>query len=681
MKFFLTVIASWSIYAIYAQDSLQTIRLEEVAVTAVRAQENAPIPQTNISKKQIDERYVGQHPIFLMEQLTPGVFSFSESGTSLANYGQIRLRGINQERINFTLNGVPLNDMIDQGVFFSNFTDIANNFESIQIQRGVGTSSNGVSSYAGSVNFESLNLRNKEAYSQLQLGAGSFDTYRANFQNFTGLNDQGWGFLTSFSKLTSTGFRDNTGSDATSFFMTGGKYGEKDVLKLTFFTSRSENGLGYLPEAESVIRSDNTFNTLDGNNVDDFSQFLLQLQYNRILSSRWTGGITGYYGGAGGDFTTFGTNSPLENDHFGTIVNADFSENRFTFNTGVHLSLFLRENRENMPGTPADPDYLETSDKKGISWFGKATYELGDLTAFADLQMRATELSISPDYDVVGINSEGDIEFDWLFVNPKIGFTYDITDALSAYSSFGRSGREPTRIDLFGGAFRLDARNYDLVRTGNSFSEEFVNDFELGARYVIDKLSLDANFYYMRFENEIAPIGRNIDFGVQARGNIPKSTRTGFEVQWTYVPNDLISFSGTAAYLETEIEEQTRINDLILISGFDQILSPDWIWNAQVKVNPTESISASLFGRYIGEQFLTLINDDAITIPSSFVANFQLEAQITPEIQVSGMVNNLFDNLYFTNGIPPGGDFRALPESAFFAQPTRNYFLSLNFTF
>ncbi|MEM6643474.1 MAG: TonB-dependent receptor [Bacteroidota bacterium] len=663
-----------------AQDSLKTIQLEEVAITAVRASENVPVPKTNLTKKQIEQVYVGQHPIFLMKQLTPGVFSFSESGTSLANYGQIRLRGINQERINFTLNGVPLNDMIDQGVFFSNFTDITNNFESIQIQRGVGTSSNGVSSYGGSVNFESINLANKEAYSQVQLGAGSFDTYRANFQNFTGISEKGWGFLTSFSKLTSTGFRDNTDSNATSLFVTGGKYSENDVFKLTFFTARSENGLAYLPEADSVVRANKTFNSLDANNVDDFSQFLLQLQYNRILSTTWTAGITGYYGGAGGDFLSFGTNSPLQNDHFGSIIDLDYTNNQFTFNTGIHLSLFKRENLENTPGNAANPDYQETSDKKEVSWFGKASYQIGALTAFADLQIRATELSISPDYEVIGISPEGDIDFDWLFLNPKLGLTYDLSNRWSVYSSYGRSGREPTKIDLFGGAFRLDSRNYDLARTGGSFSEEFVNDFEVGTRYTTNKVSAELNYYNMRFKNEIAPIGRNVAFGVQERKNIPKSSRSGFEVQWEYAPNELISFSGTAAYLNTEIVEATLL-DSVDLSGVEQVYSPEWIWNAQLKFSPVQVLSATISGRYISEQFLTLQNESDLIIPSSFVMNFLVEAQLTPAIKLRGMVNNIFDKLYFTNGIPPGGDFRLLSESAFFVQPPRNYYLSLTVNF
>lgn len=657
----------------HSQDSLKTVQLEEVAITAVRASAQAPVPQANISKKQIEEVYVGQHPIFMLERLTPGFYSFSESGTSFANYGSFRLRGINQERINITLNGVPLNDMIDQGVFFSNFTDVANNFESIQVQRGVGTSSNGVSSYGGSINFESINLRNKEAYSEAQVGAGSFGTYRGNFQHSTGINEKGWGFMTSFSKLTSDGYRDNTGTDATSFFMTGGYYGEKDLLKLTLFTARSQNELGFLTVGDSTIQANPTFNPLTPNDTDDFAQHMAQLQYNRYLSEDWTIGLTGYYGGAGGDFIAFGQNSPLQNDHFGVIANAEYKRKRLSISSGLHAYTFLRENNESLVPDLSNLIYQEKSTKNEVSWFGKATYELGKLTAYADVQVRTAQLTINPDYTVIGIAPEGDITFNWTFLNPKAGLTYDVNDALSLYSSFGRSGREPTKIDLFGG-FRLDNINYASVRN-SSFREEYVNDFELGARLNKQKIVIDGNFYFMDFDNEIAPIGEELAFGVQERANIKNSTRAGFELMWVYMPTSKIEFNGNIAYLNTNIKQATV--NTVEINNKEHLLSPDWIINGQVKVKPTDRLSIGLSGRYLGDQFVEITNNPALTVPSSFVTDFMVEAKITESIKVSAFVNNLTDTTYFTFGTPSSDG----SEPAFFAQPNRNYFVSLNVKF
>lgn len=695
MRFLCLCVCMLLTHLSFSQDSLKTINLEEVAISAVRASKKAPVPNTNLSKKEIDRDYVGQHPIFLLEKSTPGLYTYSESGTAFANYGQLRLRGINQERINFTLNGVPLNDMIDQGVFFSNFTDITSNFESIQVQRGVGTSSNGVSSYGGSINFETLNLRSRESFTAAQLGAGSFDTYRGSFQHFTGINEKGWGFMTGFSKLTSAGYRDNTDSDATSFFLSGGRYGDNDIFKLTFFTSRAENGLGYSTIEESILDEDPTFNNLSENDVDDFSQFLLQMQYNRILSDNWTLGLTGYYGGSEGDFT-FGTpdvdsvfvenfgasfpttffvqNFPLQNDHIGGILNADYSKGDFFFNTGLHAYTFLRENEEQTLPDKANPYYREESQKDEVSWFAKASYQFGALTAYADVQIRRAELSISPDYNWIGIPSEGDITYDWTFVNPKVGVNFEVNNAISLYSSFGRSGREPTKVDLFGG-FQLNIDNYQLVRAGGSFEEEYVNDFEIGARFTNPKLTLDGNFYFMDFENEIAPIGDFIAFGLQERRNIANSSRSGFELVWTYLPTSKLTFSGNLAYLDTNIESLTLSG--AEFTDREHILSPDLIVNGQVTYQFLEALSVGLSGRYLGEQYMELTNDPTFTVPSSFVSDLQVEAKISPSLKISAFVNNLFDNEYFTFGAPSDVDFSGILEPGFFVQPESNYYLSI----
>ena len=181
------------------------IDLEEIVIQAVRAEEKDPVAQSVVQQQELEKVYNGEQPTFYLEDLTPAIFSYSESGTKLANYGSMRLRGISQERINMTLNGVPLNDMIDHGVFFSNFTDISDSFESVQVQRGVGTSSNGVASYAGSINFETINIEGREQGGELELGLGSFDTYRMNASLSSGMINDKWSFYGSYSRILSDG--------------------------------------------------------------------------------------------------------------------------------------------------------------------------------------------------------------------------------------------------------------------------------------------------------------------------------------------------------------------------------------------------------------------------------------------------------------------------------------------
>ena len=376
-------------------------KLENLIVEGVRAAQDDPVSQATVSRRQIKKKYVGQHAIFVLNELTPSIYAFSESGTNVGNYGQMRLRGIGQERVNFTLNGVPLNDMIDHGVFFSNFTDITSSFESTQVQRGVGISSTGAASYAGSVNFESLNLKSTEKFSQLELGAGSFGTYRANFNMSTGVNERGFGFYSSFSRLFSDGYKRHTETDAYSFFVTGGYYGEKDLVRLTAFTGRSQNGLGYYPIDESILENDPRFNNLTEDDNDDFSQHLIQLQYSHQFDDQLTLSNTLYYGGAGGDFAEgtpdvdsvfvenyftqyqldfFQINFPLKNDHFGVISNLSYQTDNLSLVGGLHAHRFIRENREEILPQRSNPYYVEGSRKDELAVFAKASYDVGRIS-------------------------------------------------------------------------------------------------------------------------------------------------------------------------------------------------------------------------------------------------------------------------------------------------------------
>lgn len=206
--------------------------LEALLIKGVRAKSSDPVSQTTLSPVQLEQSYRGQQPIFLLEGLSPSVISFSESGTRMGNYGGMRLRGIAQERINMTLNGIPLNDMIDHGVFFSNFTDLGANFESVQIQRGVGIAPNGVASYGGSVNFETVRLQDRARGGEMNVGIGAFNTYRLSGSVSSGLIDDRWSLYGSYSSLQSDGFRDYTTTTAYSFFLFWGLHWRTSFVQM-----------------------------------------------------------------------------------------------------------------------------------------------------------------------------------------------------------------------------------------------------------------------------------------------------------------------------------------------------------------------------------------------------------------------------------------------------------------
>ncbi|MDX1628057.1 MAG: TonB-dependent receptor, partial [Fulvivirga sp.] len=610
---------------------------------------------------------------------------YSESGTKIANYGNFRLRGIGQERINMTLNGIPLNDMIDHGVFFSNFTDIAHSFESMQVQRGVGITTNGNASYAGSINFESINLEDQKAGAELQLGAGSFGTYRLNGNVSSGMIKDQWSFYSSYSRLFSDGFRDNTFTDSRSFFFSGGYYGEKDIVKITAFDARSKNGLGYLAVAESDLQQDPTTNYLNENDTDDFGQRFVQLQHSHIFSDQFKTVSSLYYGGAGGDFLfTFDNgqsqiNFPLTNDHYGVILNGFWSstDQQWKLSGGVHAYQFDRVNEEAFAPDFANPYYHETSTKKEFSTFGKVAWQNERWLAYADLQLRTQNLTIRPDYEFIGIPAEGDIEKEWTFLNPKIGVRYQIDHHWDVYGSFGRTGREPTRIDILGG-FSLGAANLQSAQS-DDFDPEYVNDFEAGARINSNDVTLSANYFYMDFENEIAPIGEVLAFGVQKRENIPESYRTGIEIDWLYAPITNLELKGNVTYMKSEIEafttdEGTTFNDVT------PILSPEWIGNFSVAYSPLNNLTFTLRQSYVGESYLTLSNDADFILPDYWVTDFRLNYS-WKNISVAIEVNNLSDEIYFTNGAPVDPDFDGIAEPGYFVNAGRNYFLTTKFSF
>ena len=669
--------------------------LESLIIRGIRALENDPVAKTTLSHQEIEKEYVGQHPIFILDKKTPGIISYSESGTSIGNCGSMRLRGIGQERINFTLNGVPLNDMIDHGVFFSNFSDISSNFESIQVQRGVGTSTNGVSSYGGSINFESLNLKKNPVGSAVELGAGSFNTFRANYNVNTGISEKGFGFYSSFGRLWSDGYKDFTESDAYSFFLTGGYYGEKDMVRITAFTSRSQNGLGYYVVDEAALDDDPTYNPLIDDDNDDFSQYLVQLQHSHKFNNRWNMSSSLYYGGAGGDFaegtldddsvyvenyfwtyytTFFQINYPLKNDHFGLLSNVFLNTDKLNFSMGIHAYTFHRENRESILPHDSNPYYKENSNKNEFSWFGKMDYQLGKFNVFGDLQVRSMQLQINPDYDFIGTNDNGTITKSWTFVNPKLGINYIPNQNQTIYFSYGFNGREPTKLDLYGG-FQLNASNIDFVRTEGGFEPEYVHDFEAGYKLNLQQLSLEGNLFYMNFQNEIAPIGEVVAFGVQKRQNIPQSTRKGVEVTWMWSPTKYLDVHGNIAYLNTSIEEVSIFGDN---TYFDRrhILSPEWISNENVTVRIRRNLALTFTHHFMTEQFMELTNDPEFKVPGWSTFDINAQWELSEKVNIALMVNNVVNRQYYTYGAP---DFNGNP--AFLIQPPRNLFLATKIRF
>ncbi len=674
-------------------DMVAKFILEEVVITAVRASDQSPIAQKTLDRKQIQSEYYGQDAVMNLERLAPSILAHSEAGTSFANYSLMRLRGIDQTRINITLNGVPLNDMIDQGVFFSNFPDFSNNIESVQIQRGVGTSTNGTASYAGSISYQTQNINIPEPKLEVGLTGGSFGSFRGSVGVRSGLKDK-WAFGARFTKTYSDGYKFNSGTNAQSFYFSAGYFTKNDFIKLTVLAGRTRNELAYLPIWINDINAEPRTNYLDPTDEDDFNQQVIQLQHSHWFNKTWSLTSSLYYGGAGGDFPFgfddgFGNllrlNFPLYNDHFG--INSALSGTTPTgikIDAGVHAYIFKRKNEEGFFNET--PYYSDRSQKNEVSAFFKAEKSLGPLKVYGDVQVRAVGLELEPDFESLesqGVNTSGlgSADRDWLFFNPKIGASFQLTNRTNIYFSFGRSGREPTRADILGSTV-VNPFNLDVVYDENSVEAEFVNDLELGVNYLTPTFRSNFNLFYMDFQDEIAPTGDFIVEGfVQLRQNIKDSYRTGLEVDWEWRPVSDLVFSGQTTFMESRIKTFAPGGTTEVFTDVTPILSPQWISNTRVGYQFNEYFNLALNGRYVSESFLELTNDQSLTMPD--YVTFNLNATVNWKgHQLIVHLNNLLDEEYFTNGAPVDADFDGVIDGpGYLVQAPRSVFATLKLNF
>jgi len=655
--------------------------LDEIIIQSFRATELTPLTEKTLQKDQLRPLLIGQDVEFIIEKTTPSIISYSESGGGFSNYGQFRLRGIDQSRVNITLNGAPLNDMIDQGVFFSNFTDFSNSIQSLQVQRGVGTSSNGTASYAGSINFESAKLNDEKPSGELELVGGSFNTYKARMAAKTGLLPSKTAFFTQFSTFTTDGYRYHAGTDSYSFYGSGGYFADNDVLKFTAFIGKSRNGLAYSPVAISDIDNDPQTNYLNENDTDNFGQQFVQLQHTHRFSNNTNLNSSLYYGGAGGDYfySYFDENGslnqinyPLQNNHFGITsnLNTNLGIEKLNFTTGVHAYTFRRLNEESLMPDDANPYYVEHSNKDEFSFFAKADYLLDKFRIYGDLQYRTLNLKINPDDTV--LPDEGKIIKNWTFLNPRLGITYELDQHRQLYISFGNSGREPTKVDIFGG-YSLTSANLASVKS-DDVKPEFVNDLEVGLTISYPKLHGEINGFLMHFTDEIAPIGKYVPEGfLQLRKNIPSSTRAGIEMDLRWEAFDRFSLIGNATYMYSNIAEYRPEESTESYYNVKPALSPEWIGQTTIDYKLTSWWSISLSGRYVSESYQEPTNNELFLMPSFGTADLSTSIKIGKKSSVDLFLNNIFNVRYFTYGAPVDIDWDGnFDEPGYFVQPPRH---------
>lgn len=623
--------------------------LEQVLVRAVRAEEDLPVTASQWNRADIERRYQGQDmPVLLLQQ--PSVTAYTDNGTG-NGYAYFRLRGIDPTRLNMTLNGAPLNEPEDQGVYFSNFVDFANNLQSIQVQRGTGTSSHGTSAYGGALHFESRRLAEARG-GEVQAGYGSYGTYRTSAAYATGLLPNRFAFYSRFSLFGTQGYRRNSSNRSLSFFLSGGYLGERDMVKITAFSGWSRNQMCYLPAKASDLAQDQRINYLSPDERDNFIQHYVQAQYVRTLGARFSLSATGFYSHIDGDYDLMVSYSDMLNlalrSHFaGGFAHLNYKHGRIELHVGGQGNFFRRRHRLAQKPWTEDFFYSNFGNKTEASGFAKLRWQLHERVLFyADLQGRYARFAYTPDAASAHLPFA---PISWAFFNPKLGFNVQAAPVLSFYACAGAAGREPTRTDLLGAYDDVDAGNFDQVGDFGRVLPEYVIDAELGVRLHSRKLNLQWNAYYMHFRNEIAAIGQLNLFGIPLRRNVPLSYRAGAELELAYSPVSVLSLRLTACYNYHRIVEYKTEYDTAVYKNVRPLLTPDCIANAGLEYAPLPWLSLSVSARYQSPSYLDNSNRSDWVLPWFVVGDARLNLRYKRH-DLAVFVNNFTNARYAMSG-------------------------------
>jgi iron complex outermembrane recepter protein len=671
---FLSLFASlsFSVAQNFQPDSLSHKELEEVIISGVRASSDMPVTEFTLKRDAIKFNYAGQEMAAILAR-TPS-FTWYSDGGHYTGYATMRLRGIDQTRINFTLNGVPLNEPEDQGAYFSNYPDFLNNIHSIQIQRGVGTSTNGTTSYAGSVNFESPSLLDS-AGGQVQMSYGSYNTYQISPQYRTGLLKNNMAFYARYSQTYTDGFRDHSGTQGHSLFFSGGYFGKKSIIKLTAFSGGSNSSQAYLATSETDLQTNYRMNYLRPDERDDFQQNLIMLQYSTTLSPHSFFQSSVYYNYLNGNYEVYSDpqmlNFALKSNFFGAMANYQYEKDNLQFNIGLHANDYQRDHFQRVRPDLTQNVYANSGKKQEASSFVQSIYTIEKLSLFADLQLRMVQFEYFPDASVnLPFN-----RINWNFVNPKVGLSYQLDPHRKLYASIGKTSREPTRNDMFAGYDNIDASNYDEISDFNKVKPESVIDVEAGMKFGFSSFSLDANIYSMHFTNEIAAIGKLSYIGLPLRKNVPSSFRNGIEISLQARLLKNVTANTQANFSHNRIKEYTSDFDNVTYKDVSPLLAPAAVINQSVSYQVSKAIMLEANVRYSDRSYLTNTNDASLTVASSLITNASLKLNIMRKHSLTLMANNLFDQKYYTAGYAQGS------ESYYFAMATRNYYATLNLRF
>jgi len=649
-----------------AADSMR--RIERVLVRAIRANEQAPISQTTIGRAAITQRHFGQDVPMLLMNAAPSMTSHTENGTNWG-YSYLRLRGMDQTRINITIDGVPLNDMEDQVLYFANLADLMSNVQSVQVQRGVGTSTAGTASFAGSINFETTPVARADAGGDVQLQMGSFGSQRVSASFNSGLTDSKFAVYGRASALRTNGYRDHSGVMGRSAFVGAGWFGTRDVLKLTTLVGLLADTLSYTGATLEQLAANRRFNPLQPDERDKFGQQLVSLAYTRALQNGGSVSTTVYRNSASGNYDFFDLPDRyrfnLAHTWYGITSAYNAERGALRVNTGMNANTYQRAHRGYLQ--PSTTLYDNTGHKQDASAFAKLSLDAGRARWFADLQGRYANFRYEPDANA-GIDERS---IDWLFFNPKAGVTYQLASGVSGYASYGVTSREPARNDLFAGDDDLNSGNVADYGDFTRVKPESVRDAEVGITLSRATMDLSANLYSMDFRNDIARIGAPTASGAILRRNVGNSYRRGIEVDAAYRGISRVVLAGNATWSQNRIAQFTDSSrgTPVVRRNVTPLLTPAFISSHRIEVSPTSRFMFSVEGRYQSKAFLDNTGSADRVLPDYYTLDASARS-VFGRYALTVRGANLGDTQKFASGAVSGSGrvrYFVLPARAVFA--------------
>ena len=685
--------------------------LEPVEIKAIRAGENSPFTKTNLTKKEIEKQNLGQDLPFILNQ-TPSVVINSDAGNGVG-YTGIRIRGSDASRINVTLNGIPFNDAESQGTFFVDLPDFSSSVSSIQVQRGVGTSSNGAGAFGASINI-STNDPNLKPYLELNNSYGSFNTRKNTVKLGSGLVADHFTTDLRLSGIKSDGYIDRANSDLKSFYFSTAYLGKKNSIRFNMFSGKEKTYQAWYGVSEADLKSNRTINYAGmerpgdpyDNETDNYKQDHYQLFYNQQLTNRikFNTGLfyvkgRGYYEQykSGEAYADYGLTEPtdgnnvithtdlvrqlwLDNDFYGSIFSLHYKTNisQYTLGGGWNRyegdhygDVVWAEKGLTMPGTWYDL----AANKIDISIYLKEQTKIGSVfSIFYDLQYRMVK------YELFGFRNNPGliIKNKYKFFNPKFGLSFQ-KNSWSGYLSYSRGQKEPNRDDFEAG---LDQQP----------KPEKLNDLELGMEKKNNKYSIGITGYYMHYKDQLVLTGKINDVGAYTRTNIPKSFRAGIELVAAARVSTWLNASGNLSVSRNKVENFTEYIDdydnggqiINQYAKTDIAFSPNIVGGATISLLPAKNLEINFISKYVGKQYLDNTQNENRRLNAYYTQDarfiYTFSKKWLKEINIILQANNLFDKLYEPNGYTfsyyYGGSLTT--ENYYFPMAGRNFMVGVN---